>query len=620
VQANTQYVDGAYLGGGNNGSSAQPWTRIQDGIAAAAPGAIVAIAASSYAEHPLVQDKAVRLWGRCPSLVAVVGYDPSYPIVTLRNAGGTEIHDLSVSGGVDGVSILNTTGAVLDRIWCHDTSATCLGAQDKEGPTSLAVRRSLVEGSHAAGILVYGGALTVESSEVRDIAPDAQGTYGWGIAAWPSPTSGARSQLVVSGSVVERVHEAGIFVLDADATIDSCAVRDTTFDGDHATANGLLVGRGPSESESASAVVSGSVFERTAGANVAIDGAEAELSATTVRESLVDHSGGYAGGIYVAYAAPDTGQKARLVLRQSLVTRSLGKGIWLDGAEALVESSIVRDTQAGAQPGFDGVGVVVSLAGVGGHQGSLELRGALVESTVGAGVGVLGSKAIVEDCLVRDVLPGSAGLAWGLQAQGDTTTHGAAEVEVRRTLIQGIAGVGIGLAGASATIDSSVVRDSSSAPSGLYGHGIHVQAIPPAGQRGSLTLTSVLVESSVAFGVAGVDSDLMVDGCIVRDTTASPGATYGDGVVAFRAFQPTSLTLRDTLVENSVRAAVSSFGAPISIQGSALLCQAFAMDGEAYAGQAYSFDDAGGNECGCGADRETCLVVSSGLTPPTVGE
>ena len=42
---------------------------------AAAPGAIVAIAEGTYAGDLVVGGKAVRLWGRCPSLVSIEGVD-----------------------------------------------------------------------------------------------------------------------------------------------------------------------------------------------------------------------------------------------------------------------------------------------------------------------------------------------------------------------------------------------------------------------------------------------------------------------------------------------------------------------------------------------------------------
>lgn len=40
VDATTQHVSAAYTGGGSDGTAARPWTTIQEGVAAAAAGAV----------------------------------------------------------------------------------------------------------------------------------------------------------------------------------------------------------------------------------------------------------------------------------------------------------------------------------------------------------------------------------------------------------------------------------------------------------------------------------------------------------------------------------------------------------------------------------------------------
>src|SRR6185436_10488706 len=73
VEASTEHVDASYVGGASDGTSAKPWTTIQEAVDAAAPGAIVAVAAGSYAEDVRIDGKALRLWGVCPGEVEVVG-------------------------------------------------------------------------------------------------------------------------------------------------------------------------------------------------------------------------------------------------------------------------------------------------------------------------------------------------------------------------------------------------------------------------------------------------------------------------------------------------------------------------------------------------------------------
>lgn len=55
VEANTQFVDQAYSGGNSNGTQADPWITIQEAVDAAAPGAIVAVAAGSYEQDVWIQ-------------------------------------------------------------------------------------------------------------------------------------------------------------------------------------------------------------------------------------------------------------------------------------------------------------------------------------------------------------------------------------------------------------------------------------------------------------------------------------------------------------------------------------------------------------------------------------
>lgn len=61
----TVYVDDAYAGGANDGSESRPWTTIQQAIDAAADGAVIAIAEGSYVADVEIDNKRVRLWGRC---------------------------------------------------------------------------------------------------------------------------------------------------------------------------------------------------------------------------------------------------------------------------------------------------------------------------------------------------------------------------------------------------------------------------------------------------------------------------------------------------------------------------------------------------------------------------
>lgn len=68
--------------------------------------------------------------------------------------------------------------------------------------------------------------------------------------------------------------------------------------------------------------------------------------------------------------------------------------------------------------------------------------------------------------------------------------------------------------------------------------------------------------------------------------------------------------------EGSARAGISSFGAAVEIGSTTLECNSIHLDGEQYRGNDFSFDDLGGNACGCAGAPVVCQVLSSGLAPP----
>jgi hypothetical protein len=73
--------------GPSDGSAAMPYTTIQAAVDAAVDGAVVAIAAGTYAESVEVMTHNVRLWGRCPALTVIVGdsgRDGAWPSLRLR--------------------------------------------------------------------------------------------------------------------------------------------------------------------------------------------------------------------------------------------------------------------------------------------------------------------------------------------------------------------------------------------------------------------------------------------------------------------------------------------------------------------------------------------------------
>src|SRR5262249_39790704 len=143
-----------------------------EGIDAAAPSAIVAVAAGSYAEDLSIQGHQVRLRGRCPGMVEGVGSGSALAALFIKNgAEGTEGQDIARRGAAEGVLASGSTDVVLSGIWIHDTGGRGLDVEDAYGETGLSIMGSLIESTHDLGVYVSGSDVTVQRSVVRATQP-----------------------------------------------------------------------------------------------------------------------------------------------------------------------------------------------------------------------------------------------------------------------------------------------------------------------------------------------------------------------------------------------------------------------------------------------------------------
>ncbi len=69
-------------------------------------------------------------------------------------------------------------------------------------------------------------------------------------------------------------------------------------------------------------------------------------------------------------------------------------------------------------------------------------------------------------------------------------------------------------------------------------------------------------------------------------------------------------------VTESARAGLSSFGAGVTLGGSALHCNTIDLNGEVSYDLPFVFEDLGGNGCGCPEATGACKAISPGLAPP----
>jgi hypothetical protein len=559
----TEYVDRAYAGGSSDGHAASPWTTIGDAITAAAPNAIIAIAAGAYDEDVVISDKSVRLWGRCPALVTIVGTGSALgAVVVASGAPATEVRDVAVTGPALGIALSGSEDVVIDRVWVHDAGSWGIDAEDALGTTSLAVRGSLVEDNREIGIFSLGVETSVEATVVRHTVASARGAFG-GIVAEDDPLTGARSSLVVRGSVVEQNRDLGIFVSGSDAVVEATVIRATVADDAGDYGQGLHIQDTAETGARSKLTLATSFFHENVGAAVRVEGSDAEIETTMIRATLPSPGGIYGRGVDAirgsAGAVPPS-----VVLRSSVIEDSRDVGLFFSGAEADIAATIVRRTSTNGE-GYVGRGIEVHEQLDPPVRSDVKVRGSVVESSHEFGVYVSGSDAWLEGTLVRDTQPSGRG----------------------------------------------------------FGRGIEVQANKSAAERASALVRGCLVESSYEAGVAVIGSDAVAEGVLVRDTRANAQGQFGDGFVVYApvldgvtAPVDAAGTFTYCRADRSDRAGLSSFGGDVTLANLELACQAFDIDGEAHAGKDPRFENRGGLSCGCPDPTGECRVVSAGLAAP----
>jgi hypothetical protein len=558
VEVDTEYVDQSYVGGDSDGTAAKPWTTIQEGVASAEPGAIVAVAAGSYAEDVVISGTPVRLWGRCPELVEVVGTAAGVGAVFVRSgAEATEVRSLAIRGDAMGLVLSGSEGVLVDQVWVHDCAWRGVNAQSDFGPTSITVRRSLLENNGELGAAVSGSAATVEATVVRDTRLTAQGEFGRGMGVQLSSTSGVPSTVLLRGSVIERNHENGVFVGGSELTAEACVVRDTV-----------------------------AAEQGEAGRGVSAQFASAERVAST------------------------------LILRGSLVERNTEIGVFTSGSPAVVDSTVVRHNRP-AGDNLEARGIDAQPDPYVGEPSALTLRSSLVEGNQGVGVFLAGSTATVEGTTVRDTTPNLLGrLGRGVMLRSAPGAGAPSTLALRGAVIEHNQEVGVFIGGSVATVEATVVRNTQTAEDGWFGRGLHAEPDWANDTAAALTLRGAYIDENRESSVVIVSAAATVEASVIRNTAANGHGLGGDAIVVW-SFDPQAVVTANAVrLEQSARAAIASFGGSVALGASLLACQSIDLAGNPSAEHDYAFEDLGGNLCGCPQANAPCMLDSAAIEPP----
>ena len=731
--ATTQFVNQAYAGADSNGTEAKPWKTIQQGIDAAAEGAIVAVAAGNYVENAVIEDKPVVLWGRCPALVKVAGTKAQNAAVKVRyaTAATSEIRGIAITGSDVGLWVAGASGVTVDRVWIHDTKDFGLVIFHQYGQTSATVTASLIEATHSLGVLVVGSDAVLSGIAVRDILPDGSGNFGRGIHVQSGPGTNARSNVQVTASVVERTHDSGVFVAGSDAVLSGVAVRDILPDGSGNFGRGIHVQSGPETNARSNVQVTASVVERThdlgifveasdaelvgvvvrdvlpngagdsgrgilvrssiqtnerakvrvtasvvertrahgvyilssdakllgvvvrdilpdgtgvVGAGIAahdslqtderahvqvtasvierthctgvyVEGSDAELVGVVVRDILPDEEGNWGRGIQVRVNS-DTYKRGKVQLTASVVERTHDIGVFVSGSDAEIWWAAVRDVLLNGE-GMSGSGIAVQNDPDTNARASVLVIASMVERTHTIGVFIAGSDAKLSGVVVRDILADGAGKGGdGIVVLNDWQTHERADVRVAASVVERADRIGVIASGSDVEILAVVVRDIQPNSAGEFGAGIQVQNDPDTNERAIVLIRGSLVERSRNVGVFVFASAAIIEGSVVRQTSAHVDGTLGDGIAVWTDNLPAEVTITGTVVDSNAGAGLANWGAPVHFTSTLLSCNVVDLQGEVYQDSPFSFPDSHHNICGCPPVADLCRALSTGSSPP----
>jgi hypothetical protein len=615
----TLFVDGSYAGADGDGTQSRPFTTIGEAVLHAPTDALIAVAAGSYAEDVRVDDRSLRIAGRCPDLVRVTGTGFEAATISVIGAAGVELRGLSVDGPRAGIWLRDAPESVVEQVRVASPGHVGLVVR---GPTSsTTVREVLIESAVGSGILVFGARADVESTCLRDTAPAAQVGQGFGVTVQPDAGDATRGQLGLRRSVIEGSRGAGVAILGSDAQVEATVIRDTRASEPSDTGGqGIQVVFDPASGQRASLQLQGSVVERSRSLGMHVAGADAEVQASVIRDTgwQAPELGRFWAAAWLEH--PDSGERSSGALRSSLLERSTDAGLLVSGADLEVDSSWIRDTRIG-QHGW-GRGIEAAGTEMGPDRTHLQIRSSRVEESQGLGVFAAGASLELEATLVRDTMLGEEGV-WGygvlVQDQPHTGERGAGTV--RFAAVESNVNCGILVSSADLTVESTLVRNTKVGRAGDAGYGIEAQRSTysdgTTGDEAHLMVQNSLVQDSaaVALAVFGSRADV-VDTDLVRSSTTALGL-LGDGVVLVTQHAARSnATLTRVSVLEMQRAGIANFGGEVQMEQVLLDCNPIPLNGETQDGFAPAFEDRGGNVCRCEEAAMECAVRSSGLQAP----
>jgi hypothetical protein len=181
----------------------------------------------------------------------------------------------------------------------------------------------------------------------------------------------------------------------------------------------------------------------------------------------------------------------------------------------------------------------------------------LVERALSMGVFLADVDAVVDDVVIRDILPMGERFGRGFSVQ-------TSSMEARRIYVRNVreAGVQVGLDGTDVSVEDLTVRDVSPGEGGFFGRGVIVQ------MGASLTLTRADIGFATESGVAAmVGGRIEASDLLVHDVASRPE----DGVAGWgvSAYGDSYASIRNSIVRDVEQAGIVSwrFSSEVHLEG-----------------------------------------------------
>ncbi len=388
----------------------------------------------------------------------------------------------------------------------------------------LRVEGSLVSGNRFLGIAIRNVDTLIHSSVVRDtLHHGRQQEYGRGIEVFCEPDLGMCGTLIVEESLVAGNLEVGINSAGAETRVLSSIIRDTL-----PQTNSKDSGRGiggqcfPQAQVCGSLWVENSLVTGNHEIGIGVVGLETTVISSVVRDTLPQESDQSQGGGIGAACHPFERTCGSLRVEKSLVAGNRATGIFSDGVETTVISSVVRDTLPQESDQRLGRGIYSGCSDSFGICGSLWVKNSLVNGNREMGIAAVGIDTTVISSVVRDTLPQESdqSLGGGIGAECDYRFDKCGSLWVEESTVMGNRTAGIFVFGVDTTVVSSIVRDTLPQESDHgFGRGINAQCGEETGSCGSLWVIDSQVASNENVGMAILGVPANLQGVMVYNTS-----------------------------------------------------------------------------------------------------